>query len=486
MTAEVEPNEAGPARRPRRRLADRLRSLQTQLLLWAILPVTLVVIGLSLTGVYSHQSSMRDFVTERDVLVARMLAQSLQEALSHGTVEVDGEGMARWLPVGRDDMPGSVLVLDGAGTILAHSDEDTADALRLTPDIEQITSQTEGAILIEAPGGTEILSFSSVPGVGLWVVVRAKVDDLVGPILRFSSLGPIAAAAAMGLSLVILTFGWRTIARPLQQLSRAAGEVSWGNQRLIERDIAGVLEIRELQAALQGMVERLESYQTGLLDYLDAVTKGQEEERARLAREIHDGSVQALIALIQRTEMLKHRVQRGDMERVAERLEQLRTTEVSVVEELRRLVGALRPAYLADLGLLSALEALVQGASALTDAQVSLEVHGSERRMSGDVELTAFRIAQESLNNAVQHAQADHITVSVTYGESLQLCVSDDGVGFVPAQHLSSYTRAGHFGLVGQIERARLLGGSLGVDSRPGAGSVVSLTLPAGAADGAS
>jgi signal transduction histidine kinase len=232
------------------------------------------------------------------------------------------------------------------------------------------------------------------------------------------------------------------------------------------------------------MVERLESYQTGLLDYLDAVTKGQEEERARLAREIHDGSVQDLIALIQRTEMLKHRVQRGDVESVADRLEDLRSAEVSVVEELRRIVGALRPAYLADLGLLPALEALVQGASTLTDAEVTLGVRGSERRMRGDAELTAFRIAQESLNNAIQHAQADHISVSVDFGENLLLRVSDDGVGFVPEQHLSSYTRAGHFGLVGQIERARLLGGSLEVDSRPGAGSVVSLSLPAGPSDG--
>jgi len=308
--------------------------------------------------------------------------------------------------------------------------------------------------------------------------VRAQVDDLVGPILKLSSFGPAAAVAALALSLVILTFGWTTIARPLQQLSKAASQVSWGDHGQIERDIKGVSEIRDLHNALHEMVERLESYQVGLLDYVDAVTKGQEEERARLAREIHDGPVQDLIALIQRTELLTHRVQRGELEGAVGHLDGLRSAEVGVVEELRRTVSALRPAYLEDLGLLPALEALVRSTADLTDAQVTLQADGLKRRLAPDVALAAFRIAQESLNNAVQHAQADHIVLSVAFADDLVLRVTDDGVGFVPSDRLSSYTRAGHFGLVGQIERARQLGGYLTIDSGAGTGAHVTLTLP--------
>jgi len=479
MTGPDHPARPDTPRRPLPRPAGRLRSLQTQLLLWAILPVTLVVIGLSLTGVYSHQSSMRDFVAQRDLLLARMLAQSLRDALSHGTVTVEAVGAADWLPVAADDLPGSALVLDGQGHILAHSDVDTPASLELAPVVHQITSQSEGAVLVEAPdGGMEILTFSSVPGIGWWVVVRAQVDDLVGPILKLSSFGPAAAVAALALSLVILTFGWTTIARPLQQLSKAASQVSWGDHGQIERDIKGVSEIRDLHNALHEMVERLESYQVGLLDYVDAVTKGQEEERARLAREIHDGPVQDLIALIQRTELLTHRVQRGELEGAVGHLDGLRSAEVGVVEELRRTVSALRPAYLEDLGLLPALEALVRSTADLTDAQVTLQADGLKRRLAPDVALAAFRIAQESLNNAVQHAQADHIVLSVAFADDLVLRVTDDGVGFVPSDRLSSYTRAGHFGLVGQIERARQLGGYLTIDSGAGTGAHVTLTLP--------
>jgi len=462
-----------------RQLSGRMHSLQAQFLLWAILPVTLVVIGLSLTGVYAHQESMRDFVIQRDRLLARILAQSLRDALSHGTVAPDGEGVARWLPIAQEDLPGSVIVLDGAGIILAHSDAELTENISSRPGIQEVLSQLEGAVVIDNPeGDTNILTFSSVAGVGWRVIVRAEVAKLIGPILRFSSLGPIAAAAAVGLSLVMLTFGWRTIAQPLQQLSRIAGEVSWGNHQMIARKIGGVSEIQELHGAFQGMVARLESYQSGLLDYLDAVTKGQEEERARLAREIHDGSVQSLIALTQRTEMAKHQVQRGDLAGMETQLEQLRATEVSIIGDLRRIIGALRPAYLEDLGFVPALEVLIRSADTRTDALVTLRVDGSERRLATDMELAAYRITQEALNNAIQHAQARHISVTVAYDDGLTLQVADDGSGFEPATHLGNYTRAGHFGLVGLLERARQWGGSLKVDSRPGRGTVIRVRLP--------
>ncbi|MCJ7549792.1 MAG: histidine kinase, partial [Anaerolineae bacterium] len=421
-----------------RKLSDWLHSLQAQLLLWAILPVTLVVIGLSLTGVYSHQRSMRDFVIQRDQLLARMLAQSLQDALSHGTVAPDGQGVSGWLPIAQEDLPDSVLVLDGAGNLLASSDAEVTENISSQPGIQEILSQLEGAVVVDEPAGdTIILTFSTVAGVGWRVIIRAQVAELIGPILRFSSLGPIAALAAVGLSLVILTFGWRTIALPLQQLSRIASEVSWGNHQMIAQKIAGVSEIQELHRALQGMVERLESYQTGLLDYLDAVTKGQEEERARLAREIHDGSVQSLIALTQRTEMAKHQLQRGELVDAETQLSQLRSAEVDVIEDLRRIIGALRPAYLEDLGFVPALEVLVHNADLRTEAEITLRVEGSERRLASDVELAAYRITQEAMNNAIQHAQAHHITVTVFYGDELVLQVADDGVGFAPATHPS-------------------------------------------------
>jgi signal transduction histidine kinase len=463
-----------------RPLSNWLKSLQAQLLLWAILPVTLVVIGLSLGGVYLHQEEMHDFVVQRDQLLARMLAGNLEDALDRGTVAPGGEGLAQWLPIAQGDLPGRVLVVDGAGRLLAASETGLADDLRDEPGMQEVLAGTEGAVTVgDHAGNQSILTYASVAGTGWRVVVHAQVAEILGPILRFSQLGPVAALAAVGLSLIILSAGWRTIARPLQQLSRAANEVSWGNHAVIHQPITGVSEVEELHRALQEMVARVEAYQAGLLDYLDAVTKGQEEERARLAREVHDGPVQSLIVLSQRTEMAKHKLERGERDGTDALLEQLRVAEVRVVEDLRRIIGALRPAYLEDLGFVPALDVLVQNAGARSDAEVRLSVGGSSRRLTPDVELAAYRITQEALNNALQHAQAAHVTVTVRYDEDgVRLQIADDGVGFEPTAHPDDHVRAGHFGLVGLAERARHLGGSLQVNSVPGQGTTITARLP--------
>jgi signal transduction histidine kinase len=461
-----------------RRVTVWVRSLQAQLLLWAILPVTLVIIALSFTGIYTHQQAMRGFVARRDQLLARALATSLEDALRTGTIAPDGEGVTRWLPIAAGDATVTVLIVEDGGRVLAHSDTSSVQTIRDTSWGREALSQAEGSVVTDTTAdGPGIVTFALVPGTSWRVVVRSSVANLLGPVLRFSSLGPIAVAAAGSLSLLILTFGWRTIAHPLQQLSGAASAVSWGNHTPIQQGISGVSEIKDLHRAINEMVERLESYQAGVLDYLDAMSKGQEEERTRLARELHDGPVQSVIALIQRTERAGLKVGQGNLAAAQTLLEELRETEVAVVEDLRRIIGALRPAYLEDLGFIPALQMLVHSADALNRAQVALVVQ-NERRLSAETELAAYRIAQEALNNAGQHAAADHVTVTVRYcSEGVMLQIADDGKGFVPAERLDTYTQEGHFGLVGLQERARQLGGSLQIESSPGQGATIRAKL---------
>jgi signal transduction histidine kinase len=463
-----------------RRIGRWLHSLQAQLLLWTILPVTLVVVGLSLAGVYSHQEEMHDFVVQRDQILARLLAADLRDKLAQGSVTPDADSLAQWMPIAHAELTGRVFIVDGVGQILATSEEPSAAHLESELGSQEILAQDEGTVTIrDHMGNQSILTFAAVEGTEWQVIVHAEVAELIGPILRFSRLGPIAALAAVTLSLTILSFGWRTVARPLQQLSKVANSVSWGKRAVIQQRITGVTEIETLHHALQEMVARLETYQTELLDYMDAVTKGQEEERARLAREVHDGPVQSLIVLTQRTEIAKLKLQRGDYDGTDILLEQLRAAEVAVVEDLRRIIGALRPVYLEDLGFVPALDVLVHNAATRTHAEVSLSVTGKPRRLTPDVELAAYRITQEALTNAMQHARADHISVTVHYDhEGVWLQIVDDGTGFEPGTNLNSHTHAGHFGLVGLAERARHLEGTFQVDSQPGAGTMITVRLP--------
>ncbi|MGC9469787.1 MAG: ATP-binding protein [Anaerolineae bacterium] len=462
-----------------RRVSAWVRSLQAQLLLWAILPVTLVVIGLSFTGVYTHQRAMRDFVAQRDQLLVRVLATGLEDALRHGSVAPDGEGVSSWLPLTSEDVSGAVLIVDESGRVLAATHTDALETIRETAWGQEVLSHSTGSVVTDtAPDGPHLVTFATMTGTRWRVIVRSRVADLLGPILRLSNLGPVAAVAAAGLSLLILTFGWRTIARPLQQLSKAARAVSWGNHAPIQKEISGVSEIEELHQTINEMVERLESYQAGVLDYLDAMSRGQEEERSRLAHELHDGPVQSLITLVQRTERADQKVTQGNLEETQAQLEDLRMAEIAVVEDLRRIIGALRPAYLEDLGFIPALDMLVRNAEGRTDAEVQLVVQ-NESRLSAEIELAAYRIAQEGLSNAIQHADADHITITVRYDrQGVLLQISDDGKGFVPTDRPDAYTRKGHFGLVGMQERARQLGGSLDIESAPGKGTTIRASLP--------
>ena len=471
-----------------------LRSLQAQLFLWAVLPVTFVIIALAFTGVYAHQRTMRDFVAERDLALARLTARMVEDGIAHGVIGADGSGLAAWMQPLFGDQPGTALqvVVDGEGRALAHPDPQqvgadlaqdpgVADALRQRP-----APGLAGSVIV--PTGAEgpvLVAFAPVGGTDWVVLIREPVEGLIGPILRLSSLAPVVAAGAGILSLLVLTFGWRTIVRPLQRLAQATDQVSWGDYSAISsgpsagRSVGGVQEVQDLHQALAEMVERIQGYEAGMRDYLGAVTRGQEAERARLARELHDGPVQELIALGQRTEMVQRLAQRGETEQAWTLLEELRDTGLETVKELRRLIGALRPVYLEDLGFLPALEMLVREAAGRTAARVRLEKGCPVHRFDPGVELAAYRIAQEALNNAVQHAQAQHILVRVGCDpDGLVLSVVDDGVGFALPPRPDILTQAGHFGLVGMQERATHVGGILQVQTAPDEGTRVTVRLP--------
>jgi signal transduction histidine kinase len=465
------------------------RSLHAQLFLWAVLPVTFAIIGLAFTGVYAHQRTMRDFVAQRDLAMARLTARLVEDGLAHGIVGTDGRGLDALLPPVAADQPGAVIVVGGEGQALYHSDpQRTGTSLGADPGVVQALDRREGAVVVTGEDGAAILvSYAPIGGAGWVVLVREPVEGLIGPILRLSSLAPIVAVGAGVLSLLILTFGWRTIVRPLQALARAAGQVTWGNYSAITTGplatypAGGVQEVQDLHQALAEMVERIQGYEAGMKDYLGAVTQGQEAERARLAQELHDGPIQDLIALGQRAEMARRLVGRRETERTQALLEEIRQAGLGTVEELRRIIGALRPVYLEDLGFLPALEMLVREMAGRATAQIRLERQGPVRRCTPEVELAAYRIAQEALSNAVQHARAQHVVVAVRCDpESLILSITDDGVGFTLPPRPDVLTQAGHFGLVGMQERATRLGGVLQVDTAPGQGTRITARLPVG------
>jgi signal transduction histidine kinase len=208
------------------------------------------------------------------------------------------------------------------------------------------------------------------------------------------------------------------------------------------------------------------------------VTQGQEAERKRLARELHDDTAQALVGLIQRIKLARRDLDRNP-ERVSARLAELETLTTSAWQDVRQFCDRLRPPGLDHVGLVPALTDLAEQDRLPAGPAGTLDVQGPEQRLSPDLELAVFRIVQEGLNNVHQHAQAQSVTVALRFAvDGLHVIVEDDGVGFTPPRLPYELVQQGHLGLAGMHERVQLVGGSLTVASAPGSGSRLHAFIP--------
>jgi signal transduction histidine kinase len=207
------------------------------------------------------------------------------------------------------------------------------------------------------------------------------------------------------------------------------------------------------------------------------VIRAQEEERRRIGRELHDETVQLLSAAAVRIGELEEHVP-AQQRHLGDGLSEIRGILTDALWEVRKIIVALRPSDLDDLGLIPAMSAYAR--NRLTDAGVAVEAHLERpaQRLALDVETTVFRIAQEAVNNISRHAAAQHAVIRFHQRNgTVELNVEDDGIGFDPDQVRASEQGEG-LGLLGMKERAALLGGALELKSRPGRGTSISVRIP--------
>lgn len=221
-----------------------------------------------------------------------------------------------------------------------------------------------------------------------------------------------------------------------------------------------------------------ETREKGLRSLVQQVTQAQEEERERIARELHDDTLQALVLLSRELETAADAPQIP--EALQGRLRKMAVLATSAAESLRRFSRDLRPSILNDLGLVAAIEWLAEDLSRRTSLDTSFRIEGSARRLPAHAELALFRIAQEALRNVEKHAHATRVEIILAFESSrVAMTVADNGVGFVAPSTLDELALVGKLGLIGLKERASLVGGTLSVGSAPGQGTEVSVVIPA-------
>lgn len=572
------------------RLLGSLRGLRVQLLLWLVLPLTLVLVGVAITGISVHQNSMRRMVEELDARSARLAAAHLSDGLTERVAWLQLSALNADLPpesISRQFFDGGLARFDASGQIVeAIPSVETWRNRPLTalfpgPNLGYETSFTTtsfsplfvdplsgrsslfvhlttpdggllaGAVSLEHLGLTEVVvqarntdmpasahsatpggtiaflvdttgrviyhptsalvgqdfklhegvaavlqgqigatyhqesdgqewavGYAPVDGPGWGLIVQEPWEALIAPSMRFSLLAPLTVVIAALISGLAVTFGLRYLVHPLQTLDRQATRLAWGDYTAVSTPVGGVQEIEDLRRTLAGMAEQIRRYQAGMRDYIAGVTLAQEEERKRLARDLHDETVQALIALGHRIEMVQKAFDK-DPEKARQRLAELRTLASNTQDEVRRFSRALRPLYLEDLGFVPALEMLAQEIEHESGLAIAVRIEGEVRRLAPDLELTAYRMVQEGLSNIVRHAQAQNVWLTVIFmPQELTLRLKDDGRGFESPTNPAELAHTGHFGLMGLHERALLFGGRLEIHSKPGEGARLEIRLP--------
>jgi two-component system sensor histidine kinase UhpB len=321
--------------------------------------------------------------------------------------------------------------------------------------------------------------------------MKRRDDSLIGQVVAANvvlvTLALLAASLIAGLEISVVEQGWQfatlalaivlTLCVNLWMLQRRFDPL----ERLVEQVEAidpaepstfalrddSVEEIDRLAGSFHRLLQRVdeERRRSGKL-----VLRAQEEERRRMARDLHDEVNQALTAVLLRLEALAQDVpaeQRGEVG-------ELKRLTGQAMDELLRLARQLRPTALDDHGLGPAIEAQVRAFGDRTGVEAGVEIQGDASTLDDEVQTVIYRIVQEALANAARHAEAGRVEVRLRASEGgAELYVRDDGAGFDPLARGN-----GGLGLDGMAERARLAGGALDLRSARGAGTELTLRIP--------
>jgi two-component system, NarL family, sensor histidine kinase UhpB len=313
-------------------------------------------------------------------------------------------------------------------------------------------------------------------GLGTWFTLT-YVSDASGDVhwAAVAFMLVVGFGSSVLINAVVLTLALQ----PLHALERtvdrvAAGDLSARAPRVLFRDP----DIERLGDTMNTMLDVLQEHR-GLLQKLsEQVLAAQEDERKRIARELHDETAQALTTLLIHLKILERA---RNATETRGQIQELRQLTADTLEAVRKLAVELRPATLDDLGLLAALEAYTEGYGARVSMRVGFAARGfqdGDSRLQPQVELVLYRVVQEALTNAAKHAQAGTVRVELNRSpEEVIATITDDGQGFDVEDMMRSRERG--LGLFGMQERLALVQGQLLIDSQPGRGTRVEARVPA-------
>lgn len=393
---------------------------------------------------------------------------------------VDSSGIAV-LGVGSDDRPGQL-----SKHYLA---------------IKSLMAQGSAAALLHEPGPADtfaphVMAVVPLPYSPFYVVLEQPIDIALALPLQLRQQLILTTALGFLAALGVAWVTTRHVVKPTEQLTRAAERMAQGDLAT-PIDINAEDEVGKLAESLDAMRQRLKAAyeatertnreleqrvaeRTARLGRVLRQTIGaQEDERRRLARELHDETAQTLAALSIALDRARDELA-GAPPEAAERIREAKAIEARLLAETRRLIAGLRPTVLDDMGLLPAIRWYSE--TVLSDKGVAVEIDAEQAppRLPIHIETALYRIMQEAVSNVAKHAGARHVAIHLGFGDgTVTLSVTDDGRGFdVARAQGQSGSGPESVGLIGMQERVRLLNGQLEIRSSEGHGTTVVVRAP--------
>lgn len=403
----------------------------------------------------------------------------------------------------------SADLVEGSGTIIASTQ--AARRFEKAEHWEVLRSKLaarQPAVEVRTAGGpTGVFALSPLRVAPWAVVIRQDEAETFGQLrsLRLTLLWLLPML--LGVALVFAWGAARSVRRPLVVLTGAAERIAGGNleapiPRLADDEVGRLgrslermrvalktsletiarsnQELEERVEArtqeLRGLYSQLREREEWREELLRKVISAQEDERRRLARELHDETSQTMSALAMKLETA---LGAWPTEASRERLAEAKSLTVRTIEELHRLIFDLRPSVLDDLGLLSAIRWYAERHLGARGISVRCEFSGSEERLTPELETALFRVAQEAITNIAKHAGAETVLIQVLErADAIAIEIEDDGAGFDPSSLPPPAARERGLGLLGMRERVELFGGRIEIDSAPGRGTRIAVTAP--------
>lgn len=415
---------------------------------------------------------------------------------------------------------GHAEVFDSNGLVIASTDpvdflapgEHRQLYLRLQHEgvegVETAPLEPRSATEAASESDKHIMAVAHLSGAPWGVAVGGSEAETLAPVTDLRNQMLLLGAVSLVVLWLATLVGARLLVRPVRQLTRAADRIAAGDLetpiRLAEGGEIGRLgetleamrgrlegSLREIEQRdrdlerrveertqeVQILVEELRRKEEIRSRLLENVISAQEEERKRIARELHDETGQTLTGIIMSLEAAQDALER-EPGAVSGRLEKAMSLAGQSIDAIRQLVVDLRPAALDDLGLVPALRAFAESRLGEKGIHLQMETSGLKDRLSPPVETCLFRVVQEAVTNIIRHSEASSAYIALKRDNgAVSLLVADDGKGFDFGTVTSSPDPSRALGLAGMQERVSLIGGRLTVDSAPGQGTRVRATI---------